>query len=298
MTIALAWVRRRTDTSELLVASDSRLRSLGALDQAQKIFLLERGDCCLGFCGDAQIAYPLFIQVASSLNNHIRTRTRADDITELGDLIGKVLGNLVASWDIDPFDKARELKTTKILLAGWSWKFNKFEIGYFKFVEHAFVLHHRTAYMPHPYLENRKSIVFLGNYESDYREELEKILQRKYGAKQRGGKAKVRIDFDYEPLEALDALLRHRNLPSIGGTAQLVKIYPYGNSLPFVVRNSDGHHYLLGRRLFDWEKTAYPIVSMGDGHNTSIIYPMELIPVPAKIQPDSGEQSRRQQPSR
>ena len=75
MTITLAWVRNNKDTTELLVASDSRLRSRGAIDQAQKIFRLDRGDCCLGFCGDAQVAYPLFVQVGSALNNYIRTRT-------------------------------------------------------------------------------------------------------------------------------------------------------------------------------------------------------------------------------
>lgn len=83
MTITVAWTRKNKNTSELLVASDSRLRSRGAIDQAQKIFRLERGDCCLGFCGDAQIAYPLFVQVGSALNNFIKTRTRAEDVTDL-----------------------------------------------------------------------------------------------------------------------------------------------------------------------------------------------------------------------
>ena len=63
MTITISWLRKKGATVELVVASDSRLRSRGALDQAQKLFRLDRGDCCLAFCGDAQVAYPLFIQV-------------------------------------------------------------------------------------------------------------------------------------------------------------------------------------------------------------------------------------------
>jgi hypothetical protein len=120
MTIAIAWLRRKKATVELVVASDSRLRSRGALDQAQKLFRLDRGDCCLAFCGDAQVAYPLFIQVATTLNNFIKTRTRAEDITRLSGLVGQVLNNLIGSWDITVKEKAAELAGTRILLAGWS----------------------------------------------------------------------------------------------------------------------------------------------------------------------------------
>ena len=82
MTLTIAWVRRVKDTAELVVASDSRLRSYGAMDQCQKIFPLQRGDSCLAFCGDATVAYPFFVQAASGLNGFIRSRTRADDIHE------------------------------------------------------------------------------------------------------------------------------------------------------------------------------------------------------------------------
>ena len=81
MRLTIAWVRRVKETSELVIASDSRLRSYGAMDQTQKIFPL-RGDCALAFCGDADVAYPFFVQAASALNNFIRTRTRADDVHE------------------------------------------------------------------------------------------------------------------------------------------------------------------------------------------------------------------------
>ena len=42
----------------------------------------------------------------------------------------------------------------------------------------------------------------------------------------------------------------------------MLKLYPFGNSLPIVVRNSKDQHYLFGRRLFDWEKTEYPILDL------------------------------------
>ena len=76
------------------------------LDQAQKLFRLDRGDCCLAFCGDAQVAYPLFIQVGTTLNNFIKTRTRAEDITHLSGLVGQVLNNLIGGWDLPEMEKA------------------------------------------------------------------------------------------------------------------------------------------------------------------------------------------------
>ncbi len=60
------------------------------MDQAQKVFRLERGDCCLAFCGDAQVAHPLFITVGSTLNNFIKTRSRAEDVTQVRYLIEQI----------------------------------------------------------------------------------------------------------------------------------------------------------------------------------------------------------------
>jgi hypothetical protein len=44
VTITIAWVRRNKGTAELILASDCRLRSYGALDRALKLSPLERGD--------------------------------------------------------------------------------------------------------------------------------------------------------------------------------------------------------------------------------------------------------------
>ena len=118
MTITVAWVRRNKATKELIVISDSRLRSRGAINQAQKLFRLERGDCCLGFCGDAQIAYPLFMQVGSGLNNFLKTKSRASDVTDIVNNIRMILNNLVDSWDLPDDEKFQELSSTMILVCG------------------------------------------------------------------------------------------------------------------------------------------------------------------------------------
>lgn len=285
MTITLAWVRQNKDTTELLVASDSRLRSRGALNQTQKIFRLERGDCCLGFCGDAQVAYPLFVQVGSALNNFIRTRTRGADVTEVVDKIASVLTNLLSSWDLDAAGIAEEIADTRILFAGWSWRFRRFEIGQFVPDGTTFRYDRRKARLPYPWREKNRSLVFLGDYKREYMGMLSGVLTRRHGPQPSRGPAKV-VNFDYEPVEALLALLRRGHveggLTSIGGAPQILKIYPFGADLPLVVRENSTEHYLLGRKLFEWEKTTYPILDLTQDP-PSFIYPLGTIPLPAVL---------------
>jgi hypothetical protein len=142
MTITIAWLRRRKQTTELVIASDSRLRSYGHMDQAQKLFILARGDCCLAFCGDAQVAYPLFIQVATALDNFGKTRTRASDTIDIRPNIRDILNNLIDSWDATLDEKRQQLADTKILFGGWSWRLKRFDVGCFQFKKDSFSFHH------------------------------------------------------------------------------------------------------------------------------------------------------------
>jgi hypothetical protein len=111
---------------------------------------------------------------------------------------------------------------------------------------------------------------------------LRSILERRY-PKATDPNEKVTLDFDYEPIEALYLLLEQGRPEhtAIGGAPQLVKAYCYGNSLPFVVRTRGGY-YLLGRRLFDWEKTQYPVIDL-TYQPARVHYPMKSIPVTADL---------------
>lgn len=286
MTISLAWVRRNKDAVELVVASDSRLRSRGALDQAQKIIRLERGDCALSFCGDAQIAYPLFIQAGSTLNNFVKTRSRATDLDILSHVVGSVLNALVGSWDLPEKDKADELSTTRIVLSGWSWRSQQFRVGLFQYESGAFVYKRPRTKLRHPWYQNKPSFLFVGDYEQQFLEELSSVIAMTRGPTAERDERRF-IDLEYEPLLALRNMLARsdasRELPAIGGAPQMLKVYPFSQSLPFVVRTGPDAHYLLGRRLFDWEKTEYPVIDLS-GDELRFLYPMSEIPLPAALE--------------
>lgn len=284
MTLTIAWVRRVKETSELVIASDSRLRGYGAMDQTQKIFPLQRGDCALAFCGDAGVAYPFFVQAASALNNFIRTRTRADDVHETSVMLGNVLNNLVSSWDASNGDKKTFLKDTRIMFAGWSWRRSIFQIGFFKYIDRKFTYIQATQRLSHPWRERQRSLVVLGDYRPEYMRALAEILAARYPDMNRW--LPRIVDFQYEPLEALTLILNDPTTPAernlIGGVAQAVKVYSHSNVLPIVIRSSSNDHYLFGRKLFPWEKTEYPIADCGSGR-TRMFYPMSSIPLPSDV---------------
>ena len=292
MTIALAWVRRNKSTKELIVATDSRLRSHGSMDQAQKIFRLDRGDCCLAFCGDTQVAFPLFIQVASSVNAFIKSRTRAQDVTDMVPHILDLLNNLIDSWDLPVEEKSEYLSATRILFAGWSWKCKRFEIGNYKYVKPTYEYHRSKVKLPHPWKEAERSLIFLGDYEKDYLVHLQKVLETRHPGIMKEAEKK-HVDFDYEPLKALATFLDETkgdvNYKAIGGAPQLLKIYPFAKDLPVVVRHASDEHYLFGRRLFEWEKTEYPVITL-DEAQPRFLYPMASIPLPKDLKVEASDE--------
>jgi hypothetical protein len=288
MTITLAWVRHHLAPPEIVVASDSRLRARGPMDQAQKIYQLQRGDCCLSFCGDAQIAYPLFIQISVALDNHMRTSSRALDVTSLTDRIEKMLNNMIDAWKLPTAEKATDMEGTTILFAGWSWRFEKHHIGIFKLErDHRFHFHRAGIKLPHPWRAGRKAdLFFIGDYKTEYLEKLTAILQQRYPAPPPKRNEKILVQWDYEPAEALQALLREPDpgdRRAIGGAPQVVKIYPFARTSPIVVRTGKGQHFLLGRRLFSWEITEYPILDISTRRKAKVLYPKSCIPNPDRV---------------
>ena len=143
MTLCIAWVRRQGAAVELVVTTDSRLRSQGAMDQGQKIFRIERGDCCMAFCGDTHIAYPLFVQTATTINNHFKDRSGSTDFSQLTSRVQNVLNSLFDCWQLPKAEKVESVQGTMIFFGGWSWRSSRFTVGYFKMENDGVFNYHR-----------------------------------------------------------------------------------------------------------------------------------------------------------
>ena len=92
--------------------------------------------------------------------------------------------------------------------------------------------------------------------------------------------------FDMEPFTALSNMLgnpayvdrRGKFRGSIGGAPQFLKVYPFFRTVEYGVHwpsREDGHLYLNGRRLFDYEKVTIPQI---DCSSLDIYYPLQELP--------------------
>jgi hypothetical protein len=67
MTLTAAWVRNLTESEELVVATDSRLRFGREWDCCPKLFTPPRSDAVISFAHNTAFAYPMIQQVRMAI---------------------------------------------------------------------------------------------------------------------------------------------------------------------------------------------------------------------------------------
>jgi hypothetical protein len=76
--------------------------------------------------------------------------------------------------------------------------------------------------------------------------------------------------FDWEPLEVLVDMTQARDVRSVGGAPQVVRIYQYGEAEAFVWRTASGTDYFGGRPIQNSERFDRRILTLTDeGMSTS-----------------------------
>jgi hypothetical protein len=253
MTVSLAWLRRVSTVSELVLATDSRLGFGCRWDCCPKLLALPRGDAAICFAGNTMYAYPVLLQVIAACQ-HPRLLSRAMDLDELKGYLLRVLNNMVSLIHHLPIGGDNGPDGTTFLLAGWSWKHSRFKVWllhYDKSIE-------RFTFRPTSVwtgLNREKLLAFTGDYETEFKERLVDLLRSK--GKLAGG------GFDMEPLEVLRDMLRDPGFDLIGGAPQVLKIYKYCSSRPYAVfwpNKGAGKVSLLGRPLLEYEQSPYLVL--------------------------------------
>jgi hypothetical protein len=286
MTLSIAWIRRSGVSQELVVASDSRLSSVGHVDICQKVFPLSRGDSFLAFCGDTILAFPFLFQLQSAILDFQKSSDRSEDVTRLLGRVLTMLNFYLAAWqDTEPTDFQNATRTTRFLFGGWSWRFKRFFVYPIQFSQ----THQRFLHFSHSKQKKRLNLadgevcVCIGNYTAEFREELTKTMATR----------RLRT-LNYEPLDVLCSMLRNPKFTdrrtseefynksdrrgTIGGAPQAIKIYEHANTRPIAIRwpltNGKPSVTLLGRPLFDWEMTFNPIYNPED---RDFFYPLATV---------------------
>ncbi len=255
MTLTVAWVRITAGSEEIVMATDSRLRFGCAWDCCPKILTLTRGDAAMCFAGDTMHAYPLMLQVKSSLEHHHATRTRERDLFELrSHLLNLMNGMRRHIHDLPAGQEQPDVPETVFIFAGYSWKQQNFliwllhydvSIGRFTFRPSA----------PWPGQQELRMIAFAGDRVHEAKDRLIALLRERDKVANGG--------FDMEPFEVLRDMIRESAHPAIGGPPQVVKIFKSLNTVPLAIRwaaEDPNSLSFLGRPLLEYERTLYPVL--------------------------------------
>ena len=258
MTIAAGWVREVNNCEELVFISDSRLCGGHRWDECPKIMTMPREDCVLCFAGDTDYAYPMMMQINYAMGQYNKIRSRAMDLHDLNGYVLKHINHLSQSvYDAaDPENQSEN----EFIFGGYSWANKEFHLWryYYDRRERKFSKDGQTHRIFRTVPGN---IVVIGDKREEYKQELRRILQERYGPQCENYRGS---GLDMEPFEALCNILRSANVcDTIGGAPQMVKTYQYLNSRPVGIywpeKTEDPfqNRTLLGRKMYDFEDSDF-----------------------------------------
>jgi hypothetical protein len=285
MTLTVAWERSISTSTELVFASDSRLRSEGAWDAGPKIFRLPRTDALLAFAGETLWAYPIVLQMIATMDANDSSRGRYFNLTSARALAMRSMEAMMQSGEVLA-TRVNEIEL-EFLFGGWNWREGQFRLWRIYWSRGEGRLRHEP-------IEGSRTgkVRFIGTRDrdrsnpslevvGDAKSRLSRKLQSRYGS------LPDRAELDLEPWEVLIEMLRSGAYPTIGGPPQLAKVYRYMDTRTFAVRwpDRDSGPTLMGRRLLEDELTDAPEVDPdkprpsfyedGVDHSTHGIAPQE-----------------------
>jgi hypothetical protein len=229
MTLCIAWIRETGETEELVFATDSILTG-GEKWNGVKLFELPRRDCLLCFAGETYRAYPLILNLISTIKHNEKLQDPKLDIQDVLYGIVEIFSELITAIFEKPIGNTAHIGTeAKFLFGGWSWKESRFRVWrlYYSIDAAAFLFKEETSVE-----EKSRVCVFLGDPDGNleageknisamadkkYKEEL--IKRDKFDGK-----------LDMEPLHVIAAMSRDKTIYEVDGSLQVAKVYKSGTN--------------------------------------------------------------------
>lgn len=263
MTLCAAWIREKSDNKELVFATDSTLTGGEKWDTGIKLFELPRKDCLICFAGETHRAYPLILNLITSLksNNHfINPHT---DLNELEKYILDLFTGLVKEIKEPPNGMTlQQLRSeARFIFGGWSWKENRFKLwklfynessDKFESIDHS----EKNA--------NGHTFILLPN-PPNILEDAELIYKKVIKNNLEG------VELDMQPLELIIKISREKPIREVDGPPQVAKVYQSGINEFFGIfwPSIEGKPYLYCRGYNDSEK---PLVKYFDPDTSELIF--------------------------
>ena len=226
MTLCIGWIRQKENTEELVFATDSTLTGGEKWNHGVKLFELPRKDCLICFAGETYRAYPLILNLITTIQHNPKLQDPNLDVQDVLYEIATIFSSLVNSIFNKPTGDTSQIGAeAKFLFGGWSWKESRFIIWklFYSPDAKAFIYNEETTAE-----NNLGKIAFLGDPEDDEKNiaqiAFERYKQELISANNFGGR------LDMEPLKVLVAMSRDADIYEVDGAVQLGKVYKSGTS--------------------------------------------------------------------
>lgn len=219
MTLCTAYIRQTNDTEELVFATDSCLTGGEKWKHGIKLFELPRKDCLLCFAGSTIRAYPLVLNLVSSLHLDKYLQSPAARLDEvlvyLSDLFTELVKKIISEVAGENIHELRG--GAKFLFGGWDWekgRFRVWKLHYSQEVE-GFIFDELTN-------NNTQTIfyTFLGNASIDIEKEAKDRFKKLLADEDRIGSK-----LNMEPLRILSAISLDKGIREVDGSLQIAKVY-------------------------------------------------------------------------
>jgi hypothetical protein len=221
MTLCTAHIRQVNDTEELVFATDSCLTGGEKWKHGIKLFELPRKDCLLCFAGSTFRAYPLVLNMVSSihLDNYLQSPSATlEEVLEFlseqfTELVSKIISE-IAGEDIHTLRGG-----AKFLFGGWDWQkgtngeFRVWKLHYSEDIE-GFIFDELTND-----ISKTRFYTFLGDPE----EVIEKEAKSRFN-KVMVDEDKMDSKLDMEPVQILRDISLEKGIREVDGSLQIAKV--------------------------------------------------------------------------
>jgi len=244
MTLCAAWIRQLNNVEELVFATDSALTGGERWDNGIKLFELPRKDCLLCFTGSTGRAYPLILNLVSSIKFNRRLESPATGIAEILNYVSELFTSLIKTIvsEVQGEDIHTLRAEARFLFGGWCWQTNRFRIWklYYSREVEGFLFDELTN-------DDNKTrfYTFMGEAKERDIEKEAKDSFHQYLLDE----DKLDSKLDMEPLKILRNVAQDTAIREVGGSLQIAKVYKSGRSEFFGIfwPSSDGKPCFQGR---------------------------------------------------
>ncbi|MGE4403724.1 MAG: hypothetical protein AB7F61_18895 [Desulfobulbus sp.] len=272
MTLCTAWVRQINNTDELVFATDSTLTGGEKWDHGIKLFELPRKDCLLCFAGQTSRAYPLILNLVSSLQFNKRLENPETSISEILNHVSELFTSLIKTVVSEiQSENIHDLRgSARFLFGGWCWQTNCFRIWklYYSQDAEGFLFDELTNDT-----SKTRFYTFMGGAAID----VETVAKQKF-KEILMAEDLVDLKLDMEPLRVLRDIALDPAVREVGGSLQIAKVYKSGKSEFFGIYwpSIKGNPCFQGREHNEYSKPAVRYFSPDTFEITDLELPERL----------------------